>query len=184
MSMLGVTLLSEIIIRRQIFKADQILNELRDQLILSFQTENNADQKDGMDISICVFDSETQMVQIAGGNHSVCLYRNQESSGEKLELIKTDRMPVGAHPKQDVPFSVLNLKLEKSDRLFLFSDGFSSQFGGPKNEKLKAKGFQQILRDAQVHPLSQQKDILEKAFLNWQGNQAQIDDVLVFGIEV
>jgi len=186
MSMLGVTMLNEIINKRQILIADVVLNELREQIKISVsQTGNTVEQKDGMDISLCIIDSENLNLQYAGAYNSLYII-NKLNNSENFQLreIKANNMPIGVHPKDNEPFTNNQIQLLKNDRLFLFSDGYVSQFGGEKNEKFKPKRFQELLLKIQEKDLVSQKELLEKSLIDWQGKQFQVDDIIVIGIQI
>ena len=81
-------------------------------------------------------------------------------------------------------FTTHEIQLDKGDSIYMFSDGFADQFGGPKDKKFKYKGFKQLLVDNVEKPMSEQKQILEKAFNNWKGKAEQVDDVVIVGIKL
>jgi serine phosphatase RsbU (regulator of sigma subunit) len=142
------------------------------------QKGTSGEQKDGMDMTLVAINKENLELQFAGANNPLYLIRNGE-----LTEIKGDKMPIAIHLRMD-PFKNNNLQLEKGDSLYLFTDGFADQFGGPKNRKFMYKQFKEILLQNCHKPMSEQKEIIENAFLNWKGNGEQIDDVTVVGIRI
>jgi serine phosphatase RsbU (regulator of sigma subunit) len=93
-------------------------------------------------------------------------------------------MPVGKGDRQDVPFTLQTIKLQKSDTIYTLTDGFPDQFGGPNGKKFMSKKLKELLL-ANVHlPISQQKELLETTFKNWVGDLEQVDDVCVVGIKI
>jgi len=186
MSMLGVTMLNEIINKRKILQSHFILNELREQIKLALgQSGTSGEQQDGMDISLCIINLENLQMQYSGAFNSAYLLRKENSiSAYKLSEIQADHMPIGVHPKDKISFTQNKADLRKSDRIYLFSDGFSSQFGGAKNEKFKSKRFQELILSKQAIDMKSQKAELNKALIEWQGELEQVDDILVIGLEI
>ncbi|NJM14405.1 MAG: SpoIIE family protein phosphatase [Bacteroidales bacterium] len=147
MSMLGVAFLNEIVnkiaINRHIqtFQANEVLNQLRDQIIRSLhQDEDESALKDGMDIALCIIDLENNTLQYAGAHNPLYIVRNGE-----LIHHKADKMPVSWHRNANVPFSNNHIKLNNSDCIYLFSDGFVDQLGGDKGMKFMSKAFKKIV---------------------------------------
>jgi serine phosphatase RsbU (regulator of sigma subunit) len=186
MSMLGVTMLNEIINKQKILQSHLILNELREQIKIALsQTGNSGEQQDGMDISLCIINMENLQMQYSGAYNSVYLIRmNENNSGFSLQEMLADHMPIGIHPKDNISFTQNRIDLKKNDRLYLYSDGFISQFGGDKNEKFKSKRFQKLILNSQAKEMKNQKAEFDKALAEWQGKTQQVDDILVIGIEV
>ncbi len=186
MSMLGVSLLNEIVNHRKIYSAKEILNELRIQVKNSLgQKGLENEQKDGMDIAICTVDIANHQLNYAGANNPLYIIRkNENSSIPELTEIKADRMPVGVHPKDNISFSEHQVKFNPSDNIFIFSDGFVSQFGGEKGETFKSKRLQNLLLSMYNEPMDKQKEKINDALINWQGNHEQVDDILLIGFKV
>jgi serine phosphatase RsbU (regulator of sigma subunit) len=93
-------------------------------------------------------------------------------------------MPIGIHPKDDIPFTLHSMTLEEEDRIFIFSDGLSSQFGGEKGEKFKTKRFQNLLIQNSNSVMSDLCENLENTLNNWRGNTQQTDDILIIGLKI
>jgi len=183
MSILGISLLNEIITKCHQMKANEILNELRQRVINSLnQKGQKAQTHDGMDIAFCIFDSEKKIIQFAGANNPFYLIRQIEDRFELFET-KADKMPIGIHPKDHISFSNFEIQLQENDSIYIFSDGYVSQFGGEKCEKIKMKPFQELLSKIHNLPMNQQKHKLDYFLSDWQGLNEQIDDILVVGIK-
>lgn len=179
MSMLGVAFLNEIVNKENITAPDVILNTLRDHIIKSLkQHDEKTDTKDGMDIAAFTLDMANKKIEYAGANNPLYLIRNNE-----LIVTKADKMPVAIYVRMN-PFVKHEIDIIPGDILYVFSDGFVDQFGGPKGRKFMTKAFKQLLVDLQDKPMSEQKTILDKTFEDWKGNNEQIDDVLVMGVKV
>ncbi|MCX7987323.1 MAG: response regulator [Bacteroidales bacterium] len=185
MSMLGIAFLNEIVskmtINRHIvtFHASDILNELRNYVIQSLhQTGRPTESKDGMDIALCVIDFENKTMEFAGAHNPAYLIRNGE-----LQVIEADRMPIGIYKSENKSFTNREIKLEYNDQIYLFSDGFYDQIGGPKRMKMLSVNFRKYLLDICNLPMSEQQKLLEEYFESWRGDNEQLDDVLVLGIK-
>ncbi len=186
MSMLGVALLNEIVDKKEITQPDKILEELRKYVKASLhQTGQNDESSDGMDMSLCVIDSETNKMQFAGANNSVYIIRSNNKNKEQSEFIELepDPMPIGIF-LVEYPFNNQEIQLESKDCIYLFSDGYSDQFGGKKNYKFMKAKFKELLLEISEKPMQEQKNILEKTFYDWKGSGFQVDDVLVMGIRI
>jgi len=178
--MLGMSFLNEIVQKREITQANQVLNELRKQIKQALrQTSKKGEADDGMDISLCVLETKSKKLQYAGANNSLYLIQNDE-----LKEIKADRMPIGYYPNEKPTFTNHEIQLNDGDIFYLFSDGFSDQFGGKKGFKYKSKNFQKILLENHNKPMVIQKQLLEKTIINWMEGYEQTDDVLVMGVRV
>jgi serine phosphatase RsbU (regulator of sigma subunit) len=178
MSMLGVTLLNEIVNRKSITDSAEILNQLRHEIMQALhQVDFEAITKDGMDISLVVWNKQTKTLQYSGAHNP--LYH---MSSNELIVYEADRMPIGIYVNSDRPFKSKTIELNENDTLYLFSDGYFDQFGGEKDEKLKQKNFKLLIQQIAHKPLNEQKEILEKHFYDWKGNKAQVDDISVLGL--
>ncbi len=179
MSMLGISFLREIVVKEYMTNPGIILKRLRKEIIHVLKQKGTmGEQKDGMDMALISINKETLELQFAGANNPLYFLRNDE-----LIEIKGDKMPIAIHLLMD-PFKVNDLQLEKGDSLYLFTDGFADQFGGPKSRKFMYKQFKEILLQNNQKPMSGQKEILENAFDKWRGKGEQIDDVTVIGIRI
>ncbi len=178
MSMLGVALLNEIVIRKDLDAPNKVLDELRSQIKNSLrQTGQMGEQQDGMDIALCIIDIETNVMSYSGANSPLYLFRN----GQLIEF-EADRMPVGVF-LEERPFTNHKIQLMLDDVFYLFSDGYHSQFGGVKNGKYKLSRFKKLLSNIHKLPIKEQKNALENEFNKWKDDEEQVDDVLVVGIK-
>ncbi len=179
MSMLGVSFLNEIIAETKGTQANMILNKLRDLIKSTLsQTGKEGESKDGMDIALCVIDFETKKLEFAGAYNPLYLIRN----GELIET-KADKMPVGIHLIEKDSFSNNIIDFKTGDSIYLFSDGYISQFGGDDGRKYMAKPFKTFLTSIADKPMEKQKQLLEQNLEEWQGYHPQVDDILVIGIK-
>lgn len=180
MSMLGISLLNEIVVKPEVDHTDTILNELREGVIKSLNQEGKeVETKDGMDIALIAYDYKKGIVEFSGANNPLYLIRNDE-----LLEYKADKMPIGLYYKKHDLFSRSEINVQKGDVLYIFSDGFADQFGGEKGKKYLYKRFKQYLLSIHSLPMNQQVELLEKEILKWRGEIEQIDDHIVIGIRI
>lgn len=178
MSLLNITSLEKAIEYHT--NPDEILNHTRETIINRLKKDGSEDGgKDGMDCSLLVFNFNNKTIKIAAANNPVWIVRNNE-----VIEIKPDKMPVGKHEKQDVPFSQKELRIEEGDVIYTLTDGYPDQFGGEKGKKFMSKNLRDLLVSNSSLPMAKQKEILESAFKKWKGDLEQIDDVTVIGVRV
>jgi ligand-binding sensor domain-containing protein/serine phosphatase RsbU (regulator of sigma subunit) len=180
MSMLGVSLLNEIINVDNKHTASEILESLRKNIKQTLSQKGKKDEtRDGMDIALCIINFKERKVQFSGAYNSLLLVRNSEQL-----IFRGDKMPIGIHVGKEKPFTNYNIKISRGDMLYLYTDGYADQFGGPEEKKFKSVSFRQLLLDIHNKPLEEQRQILDKTLEDWRGNLSQIDDILVMGIRV
>ena len=167
--------LNRVVKEFNITEPGKILDKTRE-LVLETFARSNKNVKDGMDISLCCIHSKTNQVLWSGANNPLWYIENQE-----LKEITANKQAIG---KTENPqnFTTHRINLNKGDSIYLFTDGFADQFGGPKGKKLKYKTFKEYLINHSSLSMNEQKDVLEKYFNTWKGNLEQVDDVCVIGI--
>ena len=177
MSMLGVTMLNEIVNGKHILMPDQIIENLREGIIKALKQVAEEDSiKDGMDIAICVVDFEKNILWYAGANNPLYLVR-----GTELIHYRADKMPVAIHYRM-TPFTLQKIDLQKGDAFYIFSDGYSDQFGGPKEKKFMSLQLRETLVAMVGKPMLYQGERLNEIFEEWRGDGPQVDDVTVIGV--
>lgn len=180
MSMIGNSLLNEIIIEKKIENTGEILNSLREQIIKSLnQKEGVSETKDGMDMSLCKIDMKGKTVEFSGAYNALIYV----SDGE-LKTVKGDNQPVSLHYAENKSFTSNLIKVKKDDMIYLYSDGFQDQFGGLKDKKFMSLKFKNLLKKISYHSSQEQYLILKKEFNEWKGSKEQIDDVCVMGVRI
>ncbi len=196
LTMLGTAFLNEITAKEIILSPAEILDELRTKIIKELsQTGAEGENKDGMDMSLIRLDIKTKELEWAGANNPFWLIKNKlekEKSSLQLNIstdnkhlyeIKSDKQPISYYPEAK-PFTNHKIKLEKEDSIYLFTDGYPDQFGGPKGKKFKYKPFKELLVSLSNKSMGAQKEALENNFIKWKGDLEQIDDVCVIGLKI
>jgi serine phosphatase RsbU (regulator of sigma subunit) len=156
-----------------------VVQELNAGLRNSEKSED--DVKDGMDIALCVLDGSKLLY--AGAHNPLWIIRkgaDGQACREILE-IKADKEPIGKYDAVS-PYKTHSHDLESGDTIYIFSDGFVDQFGGPKGKKYKARAFRELLLSVQDEPMRSQQKLIEEAFEAWKGDLEQVDDVCVMGV--
>ncbi|MBQ5403987.1 MAG: transporter substrate-binding domain-containing protein [Bacteroidales bacterium] len=182
MSMLGSAYLNEIVVNNQDgLNTGHVLDLLRESIIESLQQTGKVDEaKDGMDIAICILDLDTKKVQYSGAFNPMFLVREGE-----LEEYRADRMPIGIHDYVDVGFTSYDIDVQKDDIIYIFSDGYASQFGGKMGKKFMSSRMKKLLLEISGEPMDEQKKILNEKIEAWMGTQYdQVDDILVIGFKI
>jgi serine phosphatase RsbU (regulator of sigma subunit) len=176
MSMLGVSLLNEIVLTKRITAPDVILNLLRAKIIEALKQEAASVVKDGMDMTVCLLNQTNNRLYFSGANNPLYLIRKG-----KLTQIQGDKMPVAIHEIMD-PFTIHEIALERGDTFYTFSDGYADQFGGPQQKKFLTKNFRNLLLSVQNLPMIDQGIELDRTFEDYRKDVEQIDDVVVIGV--
>lgn len=180
MSILGITSLNEIVNKNDKLKANRVLNKLREKIMKSLhQTGKGGESKDGMDIAFCILNRKTRVLQYAGANNPLYYIRQNT-----LNEIKPDKMPIGISGVEEKSFRNHVMKMIKGDMLYIFTDGYPDQFGGPKEKKFKYKPFRNLLLEIHDKNMEKQKEILSSTFFNWKKDYEQVDDILIIGVRI
>jgi sigma-B regulation protein RsbU (phosphoserine phosphatase) len=180
MTMAGIAFMNDIYNRYTIEEPAEVLYLLREHVMkLLHQRGIEGEASDGMDIALCFVDEDKKCIKYAGANNPVYLINHHE-----LEICRADRMPIGIHANFTTPFNSHTIDYHPEDMLYLFSDGFADQFGGPENKKFRYKQFQDLLTMIHSKSLFEQHEILHQTFLNWKAGEEQVDDILIVGIRL
>jgi serine phosphatase RsbU (regulator of sigma subunit) len=177
MSILGITLLNEIVLHDHIIQPDKILESLRYKIIQALgQKKGIGNIKDGIEGSVIYFDSGSNKLQYSGSFNPLILIHKDE-----IFDIKADRIPIGFYEVTG-KFTLHEIDIEKNDTIYLFSDGIIDQFGGSVNKRFMLKQLKEILLGNHKKAMIRQKEILINELNTWQGDSIQTDDILVLGI--
>jgi len=188
MSSMSYMFLNEIVVRDKTIQPDIILNTLREMIKEALQQRGHEkEQQDGLDITLVSINLINLQASFAGAYNDLWRIpaKSEKNASAQNEIIEynADRQPISIYPKEK-PFQCLEIQLEKGDRLYLFSDGYHSQFGGAKGEKIKSKRMKVDILAVSDLPMAEQKTKLEQKFHDWKGNHEQVDDVVILGIRI
>jgi serine phosphatase RsbU (regulator of sigma subunit) len=180
MSTLGISTLDEIITNNTDLKANTVLNLLREKIKTSLhQTGKQGEATDGMDVAFCILHKDRKKLEFSGAYNSLLIFQDGE-----LREFRADRMPIGIYYGEKKTFTNYEIKVQKGDTIYIFSDGFADQFGGPKGSKYMKYNLKRLLSEIYQRPMSEQKSILENEFEKWKGSSDQIDDVTILGVRI
>lgn len=181
MSMIGTTLLKDICISGKAGSPSEILQLLDEDLRNTLNQNVEAEQSnDGMDIIVCEIDINSSYLRYASAMRPMIVYKNAEQI-----YIKGSRNSVGGHyDKEEKNFKDEGIQLEKGDLIYMFSDGYPDQFGGPMGKKFKMVRLKNLLKDIYKKPMEEQYEYVKSTFTLWRENYEQVDDVLFMGIKI
>lgn len=188
MSMLGVTLLNETISKltgRELYP-NFVLDNLRDKLIHALRQSEGGEKsnKDGIAIALCMVENESNIIHYAGAENEMVLVKN---NGEVVSY-KADDMLISKPEKEDKthPFTNNEIEYQNNDMVYLFSDGYVDQFGGPgpRRKKFLIKRLRDLFGEIYDKPTADQNDILRQTHLDWKGKNKQLDDIIIMGVRL
>lgn len=184
MSMLNISCLNEAITERKLFSPAAILDHAREKIISSLADDGSDEGgKDGMDCSVIAFDFKSGKMKVASANNPVWIVRSNEGVNELIEL-KGDKMPVGKYSGESRQFKEVEFELKKGDMIYTLTDGYPDQFGGNRQKKFTYKKLRELLISLHSFSNAEKKLRLDEAFEKWKGEQTQVDDVLLMGINI
>jgi serine phosphatase RsbU (regulator of sigma subunit) len=181
MSMLGTALLNEIINDKNIYEPADILDMLKLKIILALrQSDNTNENKDGMDLALIRIDKKKNKLTFSGANNSLYIIRDN-----KLTEYKGDKHPIGFSFNNTAnQFRQVEIEIKKNDVLYMFTDGYPDQFGGPQGKKFKYKPLEQALLTIHRNSMNAQKEELLRVHEQWRGNLEQVDDICLVGVKI
>jgi sigma-B regulation protein RsbU (phosphoserine phosphatase) len=181
MSIIGTNQLDYAVRTVKAKHASEILDALSEGVENSLNQENATTSiRDGMDISLCIIDYKNMVLEFAGAYNPLYLVRN----GEFL-IYKADKHAIGSHSSYpDRKYTNHTIELQKDDIIYIFSDGYPDQFGGPKGRKFMYKQFREYLLEISDQSLDEQKALLENKNVEWRGQETQVDDIIIIGIKI
>ncbi|NOZ45147.1 MAG: tetratricopeptide repeat protein [Chlorobi bacterium] len=180
MSMLGISFLNEIVLNKNIINTGKIIDNLREKIIQSLhQNVSEESSREGMDIAVCAIDVNNKTLNYSGANNSIIIIRK-----EKIIELSPDKMAVRWQQNKNKPFTVKTENLVDGDAIFMFTDGFSDQFGGYNNTKFRKQQMKELFKEvASLKPALQKETIIER-FNHWKKGEEQIDDIFILGFSV
>jgi len=181
LSMVGSTLIKDICTRKDVNTASDLLKALDDDLKNTLNQERTGSEQsfDGMDIAICVIDIITKKLIYSSAMRPIFIYNENE-----LKYLKADRFSIGGDDIKDKQFQDQEFQLNGGDIVYMFTDGYNDQFGGPKGKKLKLSGLHSLLSEICTLPMEQQSQIIKQNFYSWKGTMSQVDDILLMAIKI
>lgn len=178
LSILGITFLNQVVDRNESCKADFVLNSLREYIMKALrQTGGIKEQKDGIDMALCIVDCKKNLLQFAGAFNPMYIIKNES----QLIEIPGDKMPIGVSAEEETSFKNHEVELDEGDMIYLFTDGYADQFGGEKGKKFKFRPFRNLFLNISEFSVEKQKEALQKSHEDWRGKRNQLDDISVFG---
>lgn len=197
MSMLGITLIKELTATHRAESAGELLFKLRQLVIASLNQQGvEGEAHDGMDMSLVLIDKDKKEFEYSGAYLPLLIARKTEmgsfgtdqpvetDNGFSIYEFKGNKMPIGFHVIGEKPFSSHKFSYHPNDVFYMFSDGYTDQFGGPSNLKFMLINFKKLLLNIQTLPLKEQLKVVEQKFEDFKGDQKQVDDILVMGFKV
>ncbi|MGZ4033835.1 MAG: PP2C family protein-serine/threonine phosphatase [Bacteroidia bacterium] len=180
MSIVGQNILNQAVNEHGLTKPSLVLNALNKNVSRTLG-ENGTDQiKDGMDIALCSYDKKQMTLQFAGAFNPLWILR-----GEEIIEVKGNKFPIGSFLDNTIQnFDNHEIKMLKGDIIYIFTDGYADQFGGPKGKKFKYKNIKKMLLENKNETMQRQKEILDKTLNSWKGELEQIDDILIIGVKI
>ncbi|MFL5754109.1 MAG: PP2C family protein-serine/threonine phosphatase [Bacteroidia bacterium] len=180
MSIVGQNMLNQTVNEHGLYKPNLVLNSLNKAVARTLGRDANNRIKDGMDIALCSLDKKKMLLEFSGAFNPVWILR-----GEEIFEIKGNKFPIGSFLDNTVQnFDCHEFALQPGDRVYVFTDGYADQFGGPKGKKFKYKNIKKLLLESRNLSMPEQRAVLEKTLEDWKGKLEQIDDVLVMGVRV
>ena len=196
MSLLGISSLNELVARNQLTDPAAILNQMREAIVeMLHQTGSAKESLDGIDMALCAYNRKDKTLHYAGAYSSLLLVRDArlespheianmvfEHDGKCLWEIKGQKMPIGFHPLMGKPFETRVIRTLSGDLIYLMSDGYGDQVGGPKGGKFLQQNLKREILLQHKEPLALQKKQLEAKLQAWMGDYKQVDDILLMGL--
>ena len=179
MSMIGYELLNEIILVRHITEPAKILEALHEGISKGLRQEQTFTQ-DGMDMTLCVWNSETNILKVAAARNQLYLFNLEDE--ERFLEIEADRQSIGGKMEEEFEFTSHQIKIQKNDTIYLLTDGFQDQFGGEEDRKYLRRRLREFLQNHLHLSMTQQRRALHRELTEWKGEKDQVDDILIIGI--
>jgi serine phosphatase RsbU (regulator of sigma subunit) len=183
LSMMGISFLNEIMYQSNDISAGEMLDKLRSYLVETLhQTGEFGEAHNGMDVVMCIIDTKKNTLEYAGANNPLYIVsENTETREMEIKTIKGESMPVGIYIRNE-NFSSHQIQIQPDDMIYISTDGYMDQFGGPLNKKYNSKNYKKLLLNISQQSMTDQLEHIGREFDDWKGEFPQTDDVLVFGI--
>lgn len=180
MSMVGNSLLNEIVNEKKVTETGDILLMLNNEIVKALNQKEEFESRDGMDIALIRLDQRNQKLSFSGANRLLF-----HVVGDSLDVVRGSKFPIGGYYEdQNKLFDTYEVEYKKGECIYFFSDGYADQFGGAHGKKFMLKQFKDFTLLIKNKSMNEQKSLFEKAFLDWMGDYEQVDDVLLIGIRL
>jgi serine phosphatase RsbU (regulator of sigma subunit) len=180
MTLIGSSLLNQIVNEDNVYNPSIILDELNRRLLKTLQQQNRNEQvNDGMDIALLSIDKSKKQITFSSAKRPLIYFQQGQ-----FKEISSNRYPIGGAELKHKEFKDVVVPYQSGDTFYLYTDGFTDQFGGENDKKFNIRRFRELLTSIQNRTLQIQKEILENEFYLWKGSKDQTDDVLVIGIRM
>jgi len=184
MSIIGIKLFNESIKNKNVNSPAEALNFLNEQVFLTVNKHaQNELIRDGMDLSLIAVSENSKKLYYSGANNPIYIIPKDAKTLDDVIVLKADRFPIGS-AIDNPSFTNKEYSYSEGDVVYLFTDGYADQFGGPRKKKLKYSKFKELLFSVKDLPMKEQHDILQEFYFGWKGDLNQIDDVCVLGIRL
>lgn len=171
--------LTKSLLEEGIRETGKLLDRTRE-IVIERLAKSGEEVKDGMDISLCALNKQTHKLQWSGANNPIWILRKDS---DQIEEIKANKQPIGVFHAPE-PFTSHEIQLSAGDTIYIFTDGYQDQFGGPRGKKFKAQQLKSFILTNRHKPMDEQLALLRQSFMDWRGNLEQIDDVCIIGVSV
>ena len=179
MSLVGHNGLNQVVKERGLTKPNEVLDQLNRIAFETLHKDRDQYVRDGMDMALCTYHPQEQLLEFAGANCPLYVVR-----GAQVLQFAPNKMPIGGFELKDKVFVGHTIQLQKDDAVYIFSDGYADQFGGPRGKKFFYRQFRELLIRITPETPERKKALLIEAFNDWKGTQEQVDDLLVMGMQV
>ncbi|MFO7575473.1 MAG: two-component regulator propeller domain-containing protein [Bacteroidales bacterium] len=180
MSIIGHNSLNKIVREYELIKPSAILDQLNNEVVKALLARHETTINDGMDLSLIALNKKKRTMEFAGAYNPLYVVRKRE-----ITVYKADRFPIGMSTVQEKKkFKNIDVNIASGDMIYLSSDGFADQFGGPDGGKYKSAAFKKLLTEISDMPVAEQKCRLDAEMLSWKGDLPQVDDILIIGCRI
>jgi serine phosphatase RsbU (regulator of sigma subunit) len=184
MSIVCYNLINQAVSERKLTQPSHILTYLDQGVRETFKRPGEHHLRDGMDIAFCNIDVRKGEIEFSGANNPVWIARTSVEGKKEIIELKGNKQPIGLFRDVSDTFVSKALQISKGDTLYLFTDGYADQFGGPEGKKFKYKRLKELLFSISDLKMSEQHAIIEKRLEEWKGDYEQVDDILLMGVRI
>lgn len=185
LTLIANMLLKRIVEERKVTNPSEILTALDEGMISTLkQDQGTSSTSDGMDISICVIDETSRTIEYAGAMNPVFVVQSHQLTALQPNIASIGGKAMRPGTNENKTFKTHKISYTDDTSIYMLSDGYVDQFGGPKNSKFNTNRFKEMILNNYQKDMSEQKEIVRKTLLDWQGDQRQIDDILVIGLRL